>query len=293
MAQQTAECTILFADLAGSTALYEKMGDAAAQQLIKGVLGRLAHSAMGNQGQVIKTIGDEVMCAFDSPTHAAQAALEMQRAGRPPITIRIGFHHGSVIRQSGDVFGDCVNIAARLTSAARGGQILSSEQTLPKVTPALRQMFRPFDEDKFKGKEQALKVIELVWEDAEAITQLGARTGNYNVGEGVDRRLILTAGQTRAQISSDLNGSYSLGRDATCHLRVDAPLASRVHAKLDYRRGKFVLSDHSTNGTYVVDYLGREVFIRRESMPLTGKGVLSLGCPLSEQSGDIVRFNTE
>ncbi len=293
MVQRTSECTILFADLAGSTALYEKMGDAAAQQLIKGVLGRLAHSALGNQGQVIKTIGDEVMCAFDTPTHAAHAALEMQRAGRPPITIRIGFHHGSVIRQSGDVFGDCVNVAARLTSAARGGQILSSQQSLPLVTPALQQMFRPFDEDRFKGKEQALKVIELVWEDADAITQLGARTGTYNVSDGVDRVLRLSAGQTQTQISANMSGSYSIGRDATCQFRIDAPLASRIHAKLDYRRGKFVLSDHSTNGTYVVDYLGREVFIRRESMPLTGKGVLSLGCPLSEQSGEIIRFNTE
>lgn len=291
MNQPTEERTILFADLAGSTALYDRLGDLAAQTLIEGVLASLGRCTADHGGEVIKTIGDEVMCSFPAPAAAAEAALRMQRESRPPVTLRIGFHHGAVIRTPGDAFGDCVNQASRLTTAARGGQILVSESAVLSLPPGLSQHVRPYDVDTFKGKDRATHVYELMWEEASDVTRLAARTQPVQRGPG-GPRLRIAAGARVVEIGPEDLGNYTLGRDATCALRLHAPLASRIHAALEYRRGKFVISDHSTNGTYVVDKAGREVMIRRESMPLVGSGVISLGCPLAEQTGEVLRYET-
>src|SRR6266545_616524 len=106
MAEQVAEASVLFADVSGSTKLYETAGDA---------------------------IGHEVMSAFATADHAADAAIEMQSAisemppvGNTQIGIRIGFNHGPVVERDGDVFGDAVNLAARLAAVATKGQIITA-----------------------------------------------------------------------------------------------------------------------------------------------------------------------
>src|SRR5690349_4689370 len=109
------DAAILFADVSGSTALYRALGNERAQALIEKTLGLLGEAAGRQAGRVVKTIGDEVMCRFDSASAAARAAIDMQRRihAVPPepgaeLRVRIGFAFGKTVERGSDVFGDVV-----------------------------------------------------------------------------------------------------------------------------------------------------------------------------------------
>src|SRR5262245_37648576 len=124
MEQQAPGC-VVFADVSGSTALYESVGDQLAHRAISGCVELFKDEVAGQGGRVVKTIGDEVMAVFPDANGAARAALGMQRGvdAMPQVEdsklgCRIGFHGGSLIHRDGDVFGDAVNLAARLAGLA-------------------------------------------------------------------------------------------------------------------------------------------------------------------------------
>ena len=121
MAEEASEAAVLFADVSGSTKLYESAGNAVAHAAVESCVNLMKLKTQAAKGRVIKTIGDEVMSAFNSADDAADAAIEMQLAiselppvGNTTLGIRIGFNFGPVVNRDGDVFGDAVNLAARL-----------------------------------------------------------------------------------------------------------------------------------------------------------------------------------
>jgi class 3 adenylate cyclase len=124
---------ILFADISGSTTLYDKLGNEQALQIVSRTLGILTREMALHQGSLIKTIGDEVMCMFPDIPAAINAACAMQHAvdkqvpgGDQPIYVRIGVHYGEVVLEGSDVFGDTVNVAARVTAITRARQIMTA-----------------------------------------------------------------------------------------------------------------------------------------------------------------------
>ena len=99
----------------------------------------------GHSGRVVKTIGDEVMAVFPLADAAAQAAAALQArvaaepfTGGAPVAIRVGFHHGPTLAADGDVFGDSVNVAARLAGIAHASQVITSGATAAMLSPWLR-----------------------------------------------------------------------------------------------------------------------------------------------------------
>lgn len=283
---------ILFADLVGSTALYEQLGNNAAKAAVDACLGDLGGIVAQQGGGVVKTIGDEVMASFAAADAAATAAIAMQTAMRDGgrFDVRIGFHCGEVIADDGDLFGDAVNIAARLAQMARGGQILTSEQTALRLAPDTARV-RAFDFERFKGKSQAIRVFEIVWEAEDSVTRITGRfAGSASAGVvQAQRRLQLSVGE-RQRVFTPEQLPATAGRDTSCDVLVVSDFASRVHAHFEFTRGKFVLADHSTNGTFVSATQTGEVFLRRESMPLLGRGFISLGCPKNEQTGELIEW---
>jgi adenylate cyclase len=279
------QCVVLFADIAGSTRLYEILGNRSAQEIIDRALSAMTRVAERHGGALVKTIGDEIMCRFPTADQAVAAAIEIQTGLRDgdidaghPVHVRIGLQYGPMIQQNGDLFGDSVNVAARVSGIAKGGQIITTRDTVETLSPGLASKTRLFDVAAVKGKAENLVIYEVLWEE-ENVTRIIRIDPSSDVGLR-PHTLTLQYGDLRKRV--DAGSTVTLGRAETCDLIVSSPLASRMHARIEYRRGKFILLDQSTNGTFVLTADGKEVFLRREELPLWGTGFFSLGEPARE-----------
>ena len=284
---------ILFADVSGSTSLYEKLGDQRALGAIESVLSELRKSIAFQRGRVVKTIGDEVMAVFETADAAMQAACDMQNrvAAIAPIdkvrlAIRVGFHFGPAIEEKGDFFGDAVNTAARMAGLAKGGQVISSGPTVDALSPLLRASTRELDAMPVKGKQDEIRIFEVIWQDSDDLTALAARDPSAGMREPTLTltycEQILTLGAARP--------SASLGREVTNDLAIIDKMASRMHCRIEYRRRKFFLVDQSTNGTYVTVEGDAEIVLKREQLLLRGRGVISLGASSAAAGASTVAF---
>jgi len=284
---------VLFADVSGSTQLYETEGDDAALDAIGRCIGQLSQAAAATGGRVLKTMGDEVMVLFPTADAAANGASEMHAAvdTLPPVNgtklgVRIGFHSGPVIQRDNDVFGDTVNLAARLVNQAQKGQIVTSRETVQQLSPALRASTRRLYSITIKGKADRGELCEIEWRpvsDAtndpgprpEARSAAAALRLNYRDLQLVRRRQ---------------NDSIIIGRDASCGLVIASENVSRLHCTIIRRDDKFVLRDHSSNGTFATVDGDGEILLQDEDMPLLRHGWLALGEPRAETAEVVAYF---
>lgn len=271
---------ILFADVVGSTRIYEKYGDARALEAINGCVAALKQVTDEFGGRTVKTIGDELMAVFPDAEGACLAATEMQWrvAELPPIgperiAIRIGFNFGAAVERDQDVFGDSVNLASRLCEVAKGGQIITSGLTLDTLSPTLASGARHLWPVQVKGKAEPIDVYEVMWDaSSDATVTISAQFMPPKVP--VRLRLLYRGKELAVGPNRPL---AHIGRDPTNEMLVDDRNASRVHARIEWRRDKFVLSDLSTNGTYIMSDSDIETSLRREEHILDGNGTISLG----------------
>ena len=168
---------VLFADLAGSTKLYETLGDTFAKIVVDECLDAMRAVTARHSGRVIKSIGDELMCVFPDADQGSMAASEMQLAiaALPPVpgvrrSIRVGFHAGPLLEADGDVFGDTVNTAARMTGLAKGDQIITTLTTVVRMSPLLRASTRLIAALAIRGKEEDVEVCEVLWQATDELT---------------------------------------------------------------------------------------------------------------------------
>jgi len=295
MAEQASEETVLFADVSGSTKLYETAGDAVAHAAIEKCVNLMRERTVAAKGRVIKTIGDEVMSAFPTADNAADAAIEMQSAiaelppvGNTQIGIRIGFNHGPVVERDGDVFGDAVNLAARLAGVATKGQIITARDTVMLMAPMLKAATRAITTIQVKGKAQEIQVYELMWQQSEDMTTLASQKSVYKP-KNAKLRLIV---QGNDVILSSERPAVALGRDASADLVIKERMASRAHGKIERRLDKFILTDHSANGTFITVEGDKEIVLRREEFTLRGHGWIAFGQTRATAT-DVVEFFCE
>jgi class 3 adenylate cyclase len=291
MAPATRNLVVLFADISGSTKLYEHLGNTDALATIDRCLEIAKRVCVDFDGRVVKTIGDEVLAVFPAADGAAQAAIEIQlrmckqRTPRDtPVTMHIGFHSGPTIEEESDVFGDAVNVAARLTAFAGGGQIFTSAQTAAELSPVLRARTRDQDSHTMRGKDQDVAMFELTWAQSEdELTAMSPRvavaTTKVKLIHGT-REIELGAARSR----------LTLGRDATNDIVIADRKASRMHAHIERRRDKFVLVDHSSNGTWVSVEGKSEITLRREELILRGRGHVSFGHAFADDPSEVLSF---
>ena len=132
----TVEATFVFADIAGFTALTEAHGDEAAVALVEEFAEAVCRDLPAIGGEHVKTIGDALMLRIPDPGDAIHLGLEVsQRTLRDhgSVPVRVGLHHGPAVERNGDYFGAAVNLAARVSSAASGGEVLVSGSTAALV----------------------------------------------------------------------------------------------------------------------------------------------------------------
>ena len=295
MAEQLSEAAVLFADVSGSTKLYETAGDAVAHAAIEKCVNLMREKTVNAKGRVIKTIGDEVMSTFPTADAAADAAIEMQLgiSGMPPvgntqIGIRIGFNHGPVVEREGDVFGDAVNLAARLAGVATKGQIITARETVMLMSPMLKSSTRAITTIQVKGKAQEIQVYELMWQQSEDMTTLASHKSLYKPKNAKLRLMV----QGNEVVLSSERPAVALGRDQSADLVIKERMASRAHGKIERRLDKFILTDHSANGTFITIEGDKEIVLRREEFTLRGHGWIAFGQSRATAT-DVVEFFCE
>jgi adenylate cyclase len=289
------EMGILFADVCGSTKIYEKYGNERARKLIGRCMELMTRAATEHGGSLIKTIGDEVMCRFPSADQAAAAALDMQERVSSasvtgigvPLSIHVGFHYGPVVEEEGDIFGDAVNVAARMVNLAKADQVLTTKATTEALSEKWRKSARQVDRAAVRGKAEKIDVFELVWQEAES-TRVAGRVWDIPI-PAPSGNLVIAQGDHEFEISQD-HPQITLGRGEQNDLVLKGELVSRLHARIEYRNGKYSLTDQSTNGTYVADKAGKVALVRHDSHVLAGSGIIALGhSPLPGQP-DLIRY---
>jgi len=290
------EVTIMFADIVGSTRLYEILGDEAAEKLVTTTLKQLSDIAGNSQGITIKTGGDDVMCRFSNADLALNAAREMHlflAAKTAPsrdykIAIRIGAHQGPVIESEGDIYGDAVNLAARVSALARGGKTLISGYTLEQLPEASRQRCRRFTTTIVKGKELPIDIYDVVWEQTDELTRIVSN----EIANAIQSVLTIRYEDNVIRMSANTITSITVGRGQDCDLIVPSQQASREHCKIECNRGKYILVDNSANGSYV-NHNQTELFFHQERVPLLGEGYISLGEPSANNADFLLHYSIE
>jgi len=280
---------VLFAQLSGSAVLYEALGPGRALDAVNGSHAGLQAAIEKHDGAVVKIVGDELIARFAGADRALQAAGAMQafmRTRTDGLAVKVGFTVGPVILENQDIFGDTVNLAARVTAIANPKQVLTTRQAVDLLPPFLRSTCRSLYSTAVKGKAEKIDVFEVMWD-------LGKSTTAINDPAELEPAPL-------AQLKLSLRGStwnmdearnaVSAGRDPTGDIVLAGDKVSRLHARIFLRHGKFVIADQSANGTFVRMQHHAEIELHREEFVLLGRGSIGLGHSVVEMGEDAIAF---
>lgn len=303
MANLPKNLVIFFADIAGSTRLYEELGDVIAHECIVESLRSISEKVKSSHGVVVEIIGDEVMAYFSNSEDAIECACIIQQhfasttsSHGHQMFVRIGFYRGDVQLDKGHPYGDTVNTASRMASLAQGGQVITTRGSVESAPSYQKDKCRPFSEMKVKGKSEALDIVEVVWNEDDA-------TSIFMPTKVPDRRP--TSGKLTLAISgkklvlTDRNTPFVIGRGEHCNLVIPIDTASRSHLRIEVRLGEFVIVDHSTNGTYITTppgkraYDGLDMRLHHREWTMVGGGKISLGKPVISAGQNAIDFSLE
>jgi len=293
MTAESQEQTALFADIAGSTRITEETGDFGARDILSTCLDLMDEIVRKQGGRVSRRIGDELLCLFPTAELAAFAAAELHavvtsahRKGRlpRPMRLRIGFEHGPVVEHDGELYGQTVHTAARLSSLAKAGQTLISKSTLARINPVLANFARHFDSVVLKGLSGEQEIYDLPL-SSDATTRV---TKRREPKKATDAAVELVYGAETYRVDA-LRPRVEIGRDAACDLRVAGDSVSMIHARIVWNRGRVRLEDISTNGTTIRSEDAPARTLHHEAAPLQGSGFLWFG-DAGDKSEAHVRF---
>lgn len=298
---QEIELAIVFADVVGSTKLYELLGDLRARDMVGICIDVMRVATEQNHGTVIKTMGDEVMATFPTADDALNAAAQMQKqivlhpalkVDEQTVAIRIGCNFGPVVLENRDIFGSAVHTANRMTSQAKAGQIITTATMVEHLSDEWRASVRQIDIATLKGRSSEVALFEVLWqtEDVTSMVPAIAMTSRERPNKGLRLRLRY---QGQEVLVDDGHASITMGRAEENDLVIKGNLISRLHARIEINRGKFILIDQSTNGTFVVGKDGEEAFVRRDSMQIRGEGLIGLGKAPDSNSSQVIRYTCE
>jgi adenylate cyclase len=293
----SAKRAILFADVCDSTALYESIGDAQALSLINRLFAQLDKRVKAAGGSVVKTLGDGMVCQFhqaDAAFHAAcamqAAAIGMNAPGAHKLRIKIGYTYGPVVLKGDDVFGDTVNLSARLVSHANPEQVLTTHEAVEALTEPLRKRCRELFDTKVRGRVGQVKMWEVLWREDPDVTQVKLSKASLARAN----QWVMTVSYGDASFTVEPAGELRIGRDKANQVVVPSENASRQHARLFGREGNFVIADSSSNGTFVmVDGNTRELRLRREEAIIGERGVIGLGASTTTQGDHVLHYQLQ
>jgi hypothetical protein len=288
---------VMFADVSGSTALFERLGDKEAMHAVERCLKRMKRSIDGYKGKTIQVVGDELLGAFETAEDACQAAIDMQQriADLPPVsglklTIRIGLHSGEVADDGKKLTGSAISTAARIAGIARRNQILCSSVLVQALSEASFISTDPVPElGSVPEDGESLTLFQINWPNYQGATGNSAHSAfGPSSAISIDRLCVRHRG--KAFLLDDKTPVLTIGRDLGCKLVIDDRKASRQHARVERREDGFYLVDTSTNGCYVTLSGRQEVMVHRHEIQLESRGQISFGNSCSDPLADIAEF---
>ncbi len=290
--------TVVFADLVGSTGMYERMGDEAASKFVTQLTGVLSQLFQQHRGRVVKLLGDGLFVVFANEGDALAACIGIQtrlleRPVHPggagaPVQMQMGIESGEVVEIDGDCFGDTVNCAARLADLAGAAQILTTQNVWLSLLPSQKASLRSMGPMHLRGRAEPTHVYRVEWQSGRDEDATMARRSMF--AELRQIVLELTFGEQTVRLDPG-GGKIILGRASDAALTINDPRVSRLHATVEWRGGQFVLADASSYGTWV--YLGNQaeaVVLRRTECVLAGSGQIVPGCERTDDRAPLIAF---
>lgn len=300
---QIRQRSVLFADLRGSTSLFETLGNAEATTVVTHTVAQLGRAVEAAGGRMVKTLGDGLMAVFEEPESALDAAEGMHEvldslvalghqrgasSGLRALRLQVAISYGEVVDMNGDCFGDAVNVAARLIDHAGDNETLVTAELRDSLAAYRRARFRSLDLINLRGRAEPVHVhvLEANAGTDPAATAFGDASFVATEPDGIhlqwhelDR--VFDIGQL----------PIVLGRSAQAAFCITDARVSRSHARIDWHAGSFTLTDLSFNGSYVRFGSSGEVLqLRRNACTLHGRGVIGLGSAPDDPEAPCVHF---
>ena len=295
------ELTVLFADLRGSTGLYETLGNAEASTVVTHAVSQIGRAVDECGGTLIKTLGDGLMAVFASPRDAVKSAARMHdflekvvsrgkrqsSPGMRGLRMQVALARGEVVEMGGDCFGDAVNVAARLLDHASDNETLITDEVLAGLPSQLKNRFRSLDLIAVRGRAEPVHVHVL---DKPSVgDQLATQFGEVVPSAEPDGIRLIWLDLDRVFDSDSM--PVVLGRSVQATYCITDGRVSRSHARIEWHGGSFSITDLSYNGTFVrFGADGEIVSLKRGGCMLHGSGAIGLGSPPSELASPTVRF---
>lgn len=295
--------TVVFADISGSTSLYETLGNQRATEAVTQVTQWIGDSIESHGGRVVKKLGDGVLGIFGDASSAVTAMTAMLRQHQARLDrwpqplrmdIRVGVASGDVVDVDGDCYGDAVNVASRLCERAGPAEIWATETAVLLAGAAPDVWYRKLGMMEIRGKTELLMLYQVEWRENEAPDSLTMQAGLISSFAPADPILgqiqFSWHGVDMSFTSSD--APVHVGRATDAELCINDPRVSRLHARIDWRNSGFVLTDMSSFGTWVrFDGSDSPVRLRRDACILHGTGQIALGVSFKEPSAPVMNFH--
>jgi adenylate cyclase len=300
----SATTTVVFADLTGSTGVFEALGNERATKAITKLTQWIGEVSQAHGGRVVKTLGDGVLAVFPDGQGAVDAVVEMQRVHQKRIAtwpaglrmrLQIGMACGEVVVVDGDCYGDAVNVASRLSDLSGAEQIWATDTTIDQISdPSGGVRFRSLGPINIRGKAETRVVYRVEWQEevhSELLTAPAdlSMLGTRPVGAQAGRIDLSWLDQQKSFSSNEL--PIHLGRTSEAEFMVNDQRVSRLHAGIEWRNNAFILTDLSSFGTWV-RFAGSqtELALRRSDCVLHGSGDIALGAPFDDFTVPTVSF---
>ena len=300
-----AQTTVVFADLTGSTRVFEAMGNARATETVTRLIQWIGSVCETHGGRVVKSLGDGVFAVFVNGGSATSAVLDLQRNHQKRLQtwpaplrmeLQIGVASGEVVEVDGDCYGDAVNLASRLSDLAGPSQIWATETVVDQLG-GIEVRHRNLGPINIRGKNEMPVVYRIDWQDevSDFLTMPATLVPPPRIPDSTFGQIELSWLDVRTLFrAAEL--PIHLGRVDEAQFVVNDPRVSRLHARIEARNGSCVLVDVSTYGTWVRFHgtagASGEIALRREECVLHGSGEIGLGAPLSDFSAPTISFNT-
>ena len=302
----TPRTTVMFADLTGSTGVFEALGNEAATQTITALTQWIGQVCQRHGGRVVKNLGDGVLAVFPDGGRAVAAVVQLQRdhakrkAARGPahlMELQVGLDCGEIVEVDGDCYGDAVNVASRMADLSGGQQIWATDSVtgqLDMPPPGVR--FHSLGNVAIRGKAQQRSVYRIEWHEDTSTDMMtlpgSAAMRSAGVGKPLPLGLIelVYLDVTREFGADDM--PVHMGRAREAEFLVNDRHVSRLHARIEWRNNSFVLVDLSSFGT-CVRFAGSqsELALRREECVLHDSGEIALAPGFGELMVPVVNFS--